>query len=209
MARALSARFKGLVVRILRSALLRHVQRPPRSSVSIRADRRVVIVLWTAFGMGGTIRAAINLAQYLAEHDYDVEIVSGVRERDRAFFGEFPPGVRVSALHDRRAGAAPRGPRGLVQRALLKVPSALMHHSDRSFRAWSLWTDIQLARKLRGGAGFLHRDAAGRQPHARTLASARLRDHRPRTSQPQPAFAHGPAVDAPALPPPRRARRAH
>ena len=170
MARSLSVRIKRLVVRILRSALLRYVQRRPRSSDSTRADRRVVIVLWTAFGMGGTIRAAINLAQYLAERDYDVEIVSGVRERDRAFFGEFPPGVGVSALHDRRPGAAPRGPRGLVQRALLKVPSALMHNSDRSFRAWSLWTDIQLARKLRGGAGFL----IGTRPGV-NLMLARLR----------------------------------
>lgn len=170
MGRALSARSKRPVVRILRSALLRYVQRPPRSSDSTRADRRAVIVLWTAFGMGGTIRAALNLAQYLAERDYDVEIVSGVRERDRAFFGEFPPGVRVSALHDRRPGAAPRGPRGLVQRALLKVPSALMPKSDRSFRAWSLWTDIQLARKLRGGAGFL----IGTRPGV-NLMLARLR----------------------------------
>ncbi|HYH88154.1 MAG TPA: glycosyltransferase family 4 protein [Solirubrobacteraceae bacterium] len=170
MARPLSVRVKRLVVRVLRSALVRYVRRPPRSSDSARADRRVVIVLWTAFGMGGTIRAAINLAQYLAERDYDVEIVSGVRERDRAFFGEFPPGVRVSALHDRRPGAAPRGARGLVQRALLRISSALMHKSDRSFRAWSLWTDIQLARKLRGGSGFL----IGTRPGV-NLMLARLR----------------------------------
>ena len=134
----------------MRSALLRYVRRAPGDEALARADKRVVIVLWTAYGMGGTIRAAFNLAGYLAERDYDVEIVSGVRERERPFFGEFPPGVKVSALHDRIAP-----PRGRVQKALLKVPSALMHSSDRSFRAWSLWTDIRLARKLRGGAGIL------------------------------------------------------
>jgi glycosyltransferase involved in cell wall biosynthesis len=38
---------------------------------------------------------------------------------------------------------------------LLRVPSALIHSSDRSYRAWSLWTDLQMVRKLRGRAGYL------------------------------------------------------
>ena len=42
-----------------------------------------------------------------------------------------------------------------MQRALLKRPERAHARSDRAFRAWSLWTDIQLARRLRGGAGFL------------------------------------------------------
>ena len=163
-------RIKRLCIRFLRSALLRYVRRAPGPEAAAHADRRVVIVLWTAYGMGGTIRAAFNLAEYLADRGYDVEIVSGVREREQPFFGEFPRGVKVSALHDRRRAAKPRGLRGLLQRRLLKVTSALAHSSDRSYRAWSLWTDIQLARKLRGDAGFL----IGTRPGV-NLMLARLR----------------------------------
>ena len=170
MAEFFRLRINVLGVRVVRSALLRYVRRAPRPEAAARADKRVVIVLWTAYGMGGTIRAAFNLAEYLAERDYDVEIVSGVRARERPFFGEFPRGVKVSALHDRRRAAKRRGPRDLLQRGLLKVPSALMHTSDRSYRAWSLWTDIRLARKLRGDAGFL----IGTRPGV-NLMLARLR----------------------------------
>jgi glycosyltransferase involved in cell wall biosynthesis len=155
MAESLRLRINRYGVRVVRGALLRYVRRSPRPEAAALADKRVVIVLWTAYGMGGTIRAAINLAEYLADRDYDVEIVSGVREREHPFFGDFPRGVKVSALHDRRRAAKRRGALGLLQRLLLKVPSALIHSSDRSYRAWSLWTDIRLARKLRGEAGFL------------------------------------------------------
>ena len=152
MVESVKMRINRLGVRVVRSALLRYVRRSPRPDAAAHADKRVVIVLWTAYGMGGTIRAAFNLAEYLAEHHYDVEIISGVRERERPFFREFPRGVKVSALHDRRPEAKSRG---LLQRALLRVPSALVHSSDRSYRTWSLWTDIRLARKLRGDAGFV------------------------------------------------------
>ena len=110
---SLSMRINRFGVRMVRSALLRFARRAPRPADLERADKRVVIVLWTAFGMGGTIRAAINLAEYLAQRDYDVEIISGVRERERAFFGDFPAGLKVSALHDRRPEAKRRGLRGL------------------------------------------------------------------------------------------------
>ena len=72
---SLSLRVKRFGVRVVRSALLRYAGRNPRAADLERADRRVVIVLWTAFGMGGTIRAAINLAEYLTQREYDVEIM--------------------------------------------------------------------------------------------------------------------------------------
>jgi hypothetical protein len=66
-----------------------------------------------AWGMGGTIRTVVNLAGELAR-DRDVEILSVVRRRDQPFFGEFPPGVTVTAIDDQRPAATPRWlrPRG-------------------------------------------------------------------------------------------------
>ncbi len=111
------------------------------------------IVLSTAWGMGGTIRTTLNLAEYLAQR-HEVEIVSAGRWRDHPFFGDFPPGVEVVVLHDHRPAAQPHGLRPL-QRLLRALPSVLVHPADAGARGFSLWADLMLVRRLRGGSGFL------------------------------------------------------
>jgi glycosyltransferase involved in cell wall biosynthesis len=136
----------------VRAALLRYIRAAPRPEDLPGADRRVFIVLWKAWSMGGTIRAAFNLAEYLTERGYEVEVISAVRDREEPFFGAFPPGVTVTVLQDRRKDG-PRRPR--LERLLLSLPSLLMPEADRAVTGFSLWTDIRLARRLRGRAGFV------------------------------------------------------
>jgi glycosyltransferase involved in cell wall biosynthesis len=114
----------------------------------------VTILLFSAWGMGGTTRTTLNLAGYLAEH-YEVEIVSVIRRRAAPFFGEFPPGVKVTALHDYRPQAVPRGLAGVVPRLLISLPSVLVHPSERRASEFNLRSDVRLARKLRRQSGFL------------------------------------------------------
>jgi glycosyltransferase involved in cell wall biosynthesis len=98
-------------------------------------DGPIRILLLHAYGMGGTIRTALNLAEHLsAEHE--VEIVSVVRRRDRSFF-PFPEGVTVRVLDDQR-GRRPR------------LPSLLVHPEDYAYPLCGLRTDLRLARALRG-----------------------------------------------------------
>jgi len=149
------SRLQGAAARAVRGSLLRYVRAEPRASDLAGADRRVFILLWAADGMGGTIRAAFNLAEYLVERDYEVEIVSGIRDRDTPFFGAFPRGVRVTTLDDRRASAEPAGVMRLVRRALRGRRSVVMESADRASTSFSLWTDLRLARALRRRAGFL------------------------------------------------------
>jgi glycosyltransferase involved in cell wall biosynthesis len=156
-------RAKRLVARLIRGVLLRLVRVDPRDEELAGADRRVFIVLWTAWNMGGTIRAAFNLAEYLTQRGWEVEIISGYRDRDVPFFGSFPAGVRVSDLDDRRKG-------GLVPMLLRRLPSVLMPSADRAATGFSVWTDAQLVRRLRGRAGFL----VGTRPGV-NLMLARLR----------------------------------
>jgi glycosyltransferase involved in cell wall biosynthesis len=154
--RAISARLKGLnTTRVVRGQLLRYVRGAPREEDRAGADRRVFIFLWKAWAMGGTIRAAFNLAEYLAARDYEVEIISAVRDRETPFFGEFPAGVRVVVLDDWRKGAGPRGVAGLLRRLLQRRESYLMPEVDRAITGFNLWTDIELVRRLRGRSGFL------------------------------------------------------
>jgi glycosyltransferase involved in cell wall biosynthesis len=145
-------RTKRLAYRALRGALLRYVRAAPRDTAG--AERRVTILIASAWGMGGTIRAAHNQAKYLAAHGYDVELLSVKRSREEPFFGSFPPGVRARALDDRRPRAVPRPLRPL-RKALRKVPSVLMHRADRRERMWNLWTDVKVVHALRRRTGFL------------------------------------------------------
>jgi glycosyltransferase involved in cell wall biosynthesis len=134
---------KRPVAALMRRGLRRHARAAPDAW-----SRDVTIVLMSAWGMGGTIRAAHNLAGHLAARGHDVELLSVFRTRDEPFFGSFPPGVRASALDDRRGAVS------LPARLLRRLPSVLIHPSENS-RHWNLWVDVQLVRRLRRRSGVL------------------------------------------------------
>lgn len=124
--------------------LVRAAVHLPRRRAPGGGPAKVQLLLLNAWGMGGTIRATLDLAGRLAEH-HEVEVISVVRRRERPFFA-FPPGVTVTALDDRRPGA---GRSGALRRLLSSRPSALVHPADRRAATCTLWTDLLLARRLR------------------------------------------------------------
>jgi glycosyltransferase involved in cell wall biosynthesis len=124
------------------AATARTILRLRPASRPAPGDRpRVTILLQHAWGMGGTIRATLNVAGHLAR-DYDVEILSVLRRRDEPFFA-FPPGVTVTAIDDHRPGTT-----GLGARLLRRVHGRLFHPDDKVFLPSTLWTDVQLLRHL-------------------------------------------------------------
>jgi glycosyltransferase involved in cell wall biosynthesis len=135
-------------LRAIRRSLLRAIRRPPTAG----EDEKVFILLVSAWGMGGTIRAAINLAGYLASHR-DVEIISTYRRRDQPYF-PFDGRVTVTALDDERPGAA-AWPTLVARWVLRRFSSALYHPADIRHDVHNLWTDVQLVRRLRGRRGVL------------------------------------------------------
>jgi glycosyltransferase involved in cell wall biosynthesis len=112
----------------------------PRRPAGDGDSAAVRILLIHAYGMGGTIRTALNLAGHLAQ-SREVEILSIVRRRDRPFFA-IPDGVTVTDLDDQRSA-------GRLQRLLRGLPSLLIHPDDHVFAACSLATDLALLRCLR------------------------------------------------------------
>jgi len=139
----------------LRFALLAVARGGRRGGPEVGAERSVTFLLSSAWGMGGTIRAVLNLAGYLAAHDYDVQVITAYRRRDTPFFGEFPTGVAVIALDDQRAernGGAAASP---AAEALRRIPSVLLHPADRLSRTASLWSDVRLVGLLRARHGHL------------------------------------------------------
>jgi glycosyltransferase involved in cell wall biosynthesis len=141
---------KRVIVRLVRAGLIRYARARPRAADLAGGERRVTILLSSAWGMGGTIRATLNLASQLCD-DYEVEIITIYRRREQPFFGAFPPGVTVTPLDDQRPGHEG----GRVRRLLRARSSLLVHPSDRLARHFSLRTDLRLARLLRRRTGLL------------------------------------------------------
>src|SRR5690349_7519534 len=153
-------------LRVIRTGLLRYVRAAPAPGGGAGGDRvKVYIFLVSAWGMGRTIRAAINLAGYLADH-YDVEIISTYRRNDEPYFA-FDPRVKVIALDDQRKGV--RRPR--LRNVLSRFSSAIYHPADIRKHNHTLWTDLQLVRHMRGAQGIA---IASRPGHIIQLADLAL-----------------------------------
>ena len=142
-----------LAAQVVRRLLLEYARRQPRRAAPSSPDK-VTILIVNAYGMGGTIRAALNLAGYLGDRR-EVEILSIHRKREGSFF-ELPANVTVTPLEDKRPGHELTGVWGLVQRVLSKQRSVLVHPADRyAIPAHNLFNDLQFARAMRGRRGFL------------------------------------------------------
>ena len=107
----------------------------------------VRILLGNAHAMGGTIRTTLALAGHLAQ-SREVEVIALKHGGRRRPFFPFPPGVPVTTLDDRG-----RAERGRAERVLTALPSVLTHPEDYGYRSSSLWTDLQLLRRLRATGG--------------------------------------------------------
>ncbi len=113
----------------------------------------MTILLLHAYGMGGTIRTALNLAGHLSTQ-YDVEVVSVARWRKKPFF-EFPPGVHVRALDDRYKGKGGRRIWRALRRVLNRHPSYLVNPQEWRYQNFSLWSDLLMMRYFRDLTGVL------------------------------------------------------
>src|SRR5439155_18059786 len=82
----------------------------------------------------------------------DVEVISVLRRRKSAFF-ELPAGAAVTVLDDQRPQASRGCASGPARWLLRRLPSLLVHPDDYAYPDCSLWTDLQLARKLRSLRG--------------------------------------------------------
>jgi glycosyltransferase involved in cell wall biosynthesis len=152
-------------LRVIRAGLMRYVRAAPKPGGDAS---KVYIFLVSAWGMGGTIRAAINLAGYLADR-HEVEIISTYRRNDEPYFA-FDPRVKVVALDDQRAGAV-SGLQRRLRTVLRRFSSAIYHPADIRKHNHNLWTDLQLVRHMRRAQGIA---IASRPGHIIQLADLAL-----------------------------------
>ena len=131
-----------------RRAAPRRAGRRGAAAPAPRAGARgpaVRVLLLHAFGLGGTVRTSFNLARHFAGGRVEID------QRHPA------PRRPVPRACPRRRGARARRPppgRGAGRRALLaRLPSLLVHPDDFAYPHCSLWTDVQLVRRLRAIRG--------------------------------------------------------
>jgi glycosyltransferase involved in cell wall biosynthesis len=137
------------VVQSLATGLLRLLIRRPRHrrQGAEFGTGKVYVLLFNAYGIGGTVRTTFSLVERLAE-THDVELISMIRRRTRPHF-HFPDGIEVSVVDDRRSAVQPDGWRGWLRRRIRKLPSFLVHPEEWAFSASSPRGDLRLIRKLR------------------------------------------------------------
>ncbi|GIH75520.1 glycosyltransferase family 4 protein [Planobispora longispora] len=108
---------------------------------------KISFLILNAYGMGGTIRATLDLATELSDR-HDVEVISVFQHADRPFL---PLGakVRLRSLVDLREGAKVRWPYTKRAERLSQEPSALIHPEERAYASFTAWSDDVLRRELR------------------------------------------------------------
>jgi glycosyltransferase involved in cell wall biosynthesis len=105
---------------------------------------KITFLLGSAYGMGGTIRATLTLANHLATR-HEVEIVTLHRRRTDPFF-PIDERIGVRTLMDVRRGVRP----GRLDARLGRHNSRLVPRSERIWSEITLRGDYRLWRALRG-----------------------------------------------------------
>jgi len=122
--------------------------RPPGASSASCRNLKVRYLIFDAFGFGGTVRAVLSVANYLAGRNYDVEIISIMRWREKPVFS-IDPRITIRVLND-TGNWKPR--RWLNWRLLatagarLLTRSSLIHPDDEAYGLFSRLTDARLLR---------------------------------------------------------------
>ncbi|MED0875123.1 glycosyltransferase family 4 protein [Bacillus mobilis] len=105
---------------------------------------KIHFLVFDIFGMGGTGRTVLNVANYLAQHQYDIEIISVFRHRNKGFF-EIDPRIKVTVLHDLvERDKNKLGLKTKIANKLSKMKSRLIHPDDEAHHFFSLLTDIKM-----------------------------------------------------------------
>lgn len=102
---------------------------------------RVSFLIHDAYGVGGTIRTVINLAEALSTR-HEVEIVSVFRRRAQPLF-DIPDRIRVTPLVDARPGSHDR------MNPHAARPSKLVPPAEQYYRKYSELTDQRIGDYLR------------------------------------------------------------
>jgi glycosyltransferase involved in cell wall biosynthesis len=133
---------------------------------------KISFLINNIYGIGGTNRTVINLAEALAVR-HDVEIVSVFRRATTTKF-EISPRITVRALVDLRPGSADRGAAGSDE------PSDVVPRQEEFYAQYSRFTDGRIIRDLQKTDADV---VVGTRPSLNLFVAAHTRDGALRVAQ--------------------------
>ncbi|MFF4907343.1 glycosyltransferase family 4 protein [Streptomyces sp. NPDC001260] len=133
---------------------------------------RISFLINNIYGIGGTNRTVINLAEALSVH-HEVEIVSVFRRAAAPKFG-ISPRVGVRALVDLRPGSADRTAAGSGE------PSEVVPRQEEFYAQYSRFTDDRIIRELQKTTADV---VVGTRPSLNLFVAAHTRDGALRVAQ--------------------------
>ncbi|MFD5796831.1 glycosyltransferase family 4 protein [Streptomyces diastatochromogenes] len=133
---------------------------------------KISFLINNIYGIGGTNRTVINLAEALAVR-HEVEIVSVFRRATATKF-EISPRVTVRALVDLRPGSADRGAAGSAE------PSEVVPRQEEFYAQYSKFTDGRIIRELQKTSADV---VIGTRPSLNLFVAAHTRDGALRVAQ--------------------------
>jgi glycosyltransferase involved in cell wall biosynthesis len=110
---------------------------------------RIVFVNYNIYGVGGTVRTTVNVANELTRRGWDVSVISIKRTSDTPTL-ELDPEVAIDPLLDIRGSRPGRTALNRFARNLnTKTRSRLVHPKDDLYELYSALTDLRLLARLR------------------------------------------------------------
>lgn len=106
--------------------------------------KTIYFLILDVFGMGGTVRTVLNVANYLVDKGFDVEIISVLRYRKEPFF-YIDPRIRVVVLHNKINQKTKKyGVKNFLINSLNNISSKLIITEDEGYYHFSMLTDIKM-----------------------------------------------------------------
>lgn len=118
--------------------------------------KKVYFLVYNIYGIGGTVKTITNTANYLYSKGYIVEVISVKKTKVKPDLG-LNPGIKISSLFDSRNKGSRykiknnsllKALKGIPVRILSRFNSRLIDKSEDLYPMFSLFTDLQLIRKL-------------------------------------------------------------
>ena len=104
---------------------------------------RYLFLTYNIYGIGGTVRVVVNLANYLYRSGYHVEILSLRRHTNATVLG-LDPGIRIHTGIDDR-----KGQQKFIHNILSRIPSILVHRQSDLYHRLNIITDWALLKRIR------------------------------------------------------------
>lgn len=107
---------------------------------------KIRFLVFNIWGMGGTVRTVCNLANYLVEKEYKVEIISVRRTSERSMI-PLSKKIKVISLYDARREKNRNN--SFWKKWMLKRKSRIIHKEEDLYDMFSRYTDIKLLKCLK------------------------------------------------------------